>query len=157
DRTIESNSRIENLEEFLTVTKEFEKTAEEDKSLIAFLTDLALIADIDSMDNESNQESTEKVTLMTLHSAKGLVSTVAFIIGREENVLPHCRSMVDNDEMEQERPLAYVGITRAEEQLYLTHAQMRTLYGRTNSNQKSRFIKESPVDLLEVVEEESAS
>src|SRR5699024_498576 len=127
DRTIESNSRIENLEEFLTVTKEFEKTAEEDKSLIAFLTDLALIADID-------QESTEKVTLMTLHSAKGLEFPVVFLIGMEENIFPHSRSMVDNDEMEEERRLAYVGITRAEEQLYLTHAQMRTLYGKTNFN-----------------------
>ena len=157
DRTIESNSRIENLEEFLTVTKEFEKTAEEDKSLIAFLTDLALIADIDSMDNESDEESTEKVTLMTLHSAKGLEFPVVFLIGMEENIFPHSRSMVDNDEMEEERRLAYVGITRAEEQLYLTHAQMRTLYGRTNFNQMSRFIKEIPIDLIEVVEEESAS
>src|SRR5690625_5639189 len=96
DRTIESNSRIENLEEFLTVTKEFEKTAEEDKSLIAFLTDLALIADIDSMDNESDEESTEKVTLMTLHSAKGLEFPGVFLIGMEENSFPHIRSMGDS-------------------------------------------------------------
>src|SRR5699024_5775494 len=143
-----------NLEEFQTVTKEFEKNAEEDKSLIAFLTDLALIADIDSMDDD-DIDNNEKVTLMTLHSAKGLEFPVVFLIGMEENVFPHSRSMIDNDEMEEERRLAYVGITRAEKELYLTHAQMRTLYGRTNMNPISRFIKEIPVDLIEPVERDS--
>src|SRR5699024_10901202 len=151
DNTIESDSRIENLEEFLTVTKDFEKTAGEDKSLVAFLTDLALIADIDSMEDET-LENNEKVTLMTLHSAKGLEFPVVFLIGLEENVFPHSRSMMDNDEMEEERRLAYVGITRAEKELYLTHAQMRTLYGKTNMNRISRFIKEIPEELIEAVE-----
>src|SRR5699024_10691348 len=118
DNTIESDSRIENLEEFLTVTKDFEKTAGEDKSLVAFLTDLALIADIDSMEDDT-LENNEKVTLMTLHSVKGLEFPVVFLIGLEENVFPHSRSMMDNDEMEEERRLAYVGITRAEKELYL--------------------------------------
>ena len=154
ENSIEANSRIENLEEFQTVTKEFEKNAEEDKSLIAFLTDLALIADIDSMDDDV-LDNNEKVTLMTLHSAKGLEFPVVFLIGMEENVFPHSRSMIDNDEMEEERRLAYVGITRAEKELYLTHAQMRTLYGRTNMNPISRFIKEIPVDLIEPVERDS--
>ena len=154
ENSIEANSRIENLEEFQTVTKEFEKNAEEDKSLIAFLTDLALIADIDSMDND-DLDNNEKVTLMTLHSAKGLEFPVVFLIGMEENVFPHSRSMIDDDEMEEERRLAYVGITRAEKELYLTHAQMRTLYGRTNMNPISRFIKEIPVDLIEPVERDS--
>jgi len=154
ENSIEANSRIENLEEFQTVTKEFEKNAEEDKSLIAFLTDLALIADIDSMDDD-DIDNNEKVTLMTLHSAKGLEFPVVFLIGMEENVFPHSRSMIDNDEMEEERRLAYVGITRAEKELYLTHAQMRTLYGRTNMNPISRFIKEIPVDLIEPVERDS--
>lgn len=156
DNTIESDSRIENLEEFLTVTKDFEKTAGEDKSLVAFLTDLALIADIDSMEDDT-LENNEKVTLMTLHSAKGLEFPVVFLIGLEENVFPHSRSMMDNDEMEEERRLAYVGITRAEKELYLTHAQMRTLYGKTNMNRISRFIKEIPEELIEAVEEESIS
>src|SRR5699024_8764738 len=98
ENSIEANSRIENLEEFQTVTKEFEKNAEEDKSLIAFLTDLALIADIDSMDDD-DIDNNEKVTLMTLHSAKGLEFPVVFLIGMEENVFPHSRSMIDNDEM----------------------------------------------------------
>ena len=157
ENTIESLSRLENLEEFQTVTKDFEKTAEEDKSLIAFLTDLALVADIDSMDNEENPDENEKVLLMTLHSAKGLEFPVVFLIGMEENVFPHSRSLNDKDEMEEERRLAYVGITRAEEELYLTHAQMRTLYGRTNLNPVSRFIKEIPKELIEPVENETGS
>lgn len=157
ENTIEASSRIENLEEFITVTKEFEKNAEEDKSLIAFLTDLALVADIDSMDDEEDPDNNEKVTLMTLHSAKGLEFPVVFLIGMEENVFPHSRSMIDNDEMEEERRLAYVGITRAEKELYLTHAQMRTLYGRTNMNAMSRFIKEIPEELIESVEDETGS
>lgn len=157
ENTIESSSRIENLEEFQTVTKEFEKTADEDKSLIAFLTDLALVADIDSMDNDDDPDNNEKVTLMTLHSAKGLEFPVVFLIGMEENIFPHSRSLMDNDEMEEERRLAYVGITRAERELYLTHAKMRTLYGRTNMNAMSRFIKEIPEELIEAVEVESGS
>src|SRR5699024_12688761 len=99
--------------------------------------DLECIGDIDSIDNERDEESTDKVTFMTFHSAIGLEFPVVFLIGMEENIFPHSRSMVDNDEMEEERRLAYVGITRAEEQLYLTHAQMRTLHGRTNFNQMS--------------------
>ncbi|MFP3360760.1 3'-5' exonuclease, partial [Planococcus sp. SIMBA_143] len=86
--------------------------------------------------------------LMTLHAAKGLEFPIVFLIGMEENVFPHSRSMFDNDEMEEERRLAYVGITRAEQQLYLTHAKMRTLYGRTNMNPISRFIGEIPEELI---------
>lgn len=155
EQTLESQSRLENLEEFKTVTKEFEKSAEEDKSLVAFLTDLALIADIDKMDEE--EETERKVTLMTLHAAKGLEFPVVFLIGMEENVFPHSRSMFDEDEMEEERRLAYVGITRAEKVLYLTSAKMRTLYGRTNMNPISRFIQEIPEDLLEGMEQAKQS
>src|SRR5690625_5002348 len=150
EQTLESQSRLENLEEFKTVTKEFEKSAEEDKSLVAFLTDLALIADIDKIDEE---ETERKITLMTLHAAKGLEFPVVFLIGMEENVFPHSRSMFDEDEMEEERRLAYVGITRAEKILYLTHAAMRTLYGRTNHNPVSRFIHEIPEELVEGMEQ----
>ncbi|MFD2045204.1 DNA helicase PcrA [Ornithinibacillus salinisoli] len=151
ERTIEAQSRLENIEEFMTVTQEFEKTSE-DKTLIAFLTDLALIADIDKVDEE-DPDNEEKVTLMTLHAAKGLEFPVVFLIGMEENVFPHSRSLMDEEEMEEERRLAYVGITRAEQQLYLTHAKMRTLYGRTNMNPISRFINEIPEELIEGIEQ----
>ncbi|WP_339237473.1 DNA helicase PcrA [Oceanobacillus sp. FSL W7-1281] len=151
ERSIEAQSRLENLEEFKTVTQEFEKASEEDKTLIAFLTDLALIADIDRVDEE-DPDHFQKITLMTLHAAKGLEFPVVFLIGMEENVFPHSRSMFDEEEMEEERRLAYVGITRAEEELYLTHAQMRTLYGRTNMNPISRFINEIPVELMDGME-----
>jgi DNA helicase II / ATP-dependent DNA helicase PcrA len=150
EKSIESQSRLENLEEFKTVTKNFEQTSE-DKSLIAFLTDLALIADIDSMDEDP--ASDDKVILMTLHGAKGLEFPVVFLIGMEENVFPHSRSQMDETEMEEERRLAYVGITRAEEELYLTRAKMRTLFGRTNMNPVSRFISEIPSELLEGMQE----
>lgn len=154
ENTIESQARLENIAEFMTVTKDFEKTSAEDKSLVAFLTDLALVADIDSMDDDPEAESDEKITLMTLHSAKGLEFPVVFLIGMEEGIFPHSRSMMDDEEMEEERRLAYVGITRAEQELFLTHAQMRTLYGRTNMNPMSRFISEIPATLLEGMEEE---
>ncbi|MFD1850755.1 DNA helicase PcrA [Oceanobacillus bengalensis] len=151
EHTIESQSRLENLEEFMTVTKDFEKNAE-DKTLVAFLTDLALIADIDRVDDEED-DNEAKVTLMTLHAAKGLEFPIVFLIGLEENVFPHSRSMTDENEMEEERRLAYVGITRAEKELYLTHAKMRTLYGRTNMNPISRFINEIPEDLIDGIEQ----
>ncbi|MFD1927750.1 DNA helicase PcrA [Sporosarcina siberiensis] len=147
DPSIESESRLENIEEFLTVTNSFEKGSD-DKSLVAFLTDLALIADIDSLDKDENK-NTEKVVLMTMHAAKGLEYPVVFIIGMEENVFPHSRSMGDDDEMEEERRLAYVGITRAEQRLYLSSARYRTLYGRASYNMPSRFIGEISEDITE--------
>ncbi|MBS8266221.1 DNA helicase PcrA [Mesobacillus boroniphilus] len=147
EKSLESQSRLENIDEFLTVTKSFEESSE-DKSLVAFLTDLALVADIDRLDDDGEQK-TDFVTLMTLHSAKGLEFPVVFLIGMEEGVFPHSRSLMEEDEMEEERRLAYVGITRAEEELFITNAQMRTLFGRTNMNPESRFIKEIPADLVE--------
>lgn len=149
EKSLEAQSRLENLDELLSVTKSFEESSE-DKTLVAFLTDLALVADIDSMDDDS--EKSDAVVLMTLHSAKGLEFPVVFLIGMEEGVFPHSRSLMEEAEMEEERRLAYVGITRAEQTLFLTNAQMRTLFGRTNMNPASRFIKEIPVDLLEGVE-----
>ncbi|MDQ0215566.1 superfamily I DNA/RNA helicase [Oikeobacillus pervagus] len=145
EKTIESQSRLENIEEFLSVTKNFEDSSE-DKSLVAFLTDLALVADIDQLDKDEDPK--DSVVLMTLHSAKGLEFPVVFLIGMEEGVFPHSRSLMDEEEMEEERRLVYVGITRAEEELFLTNAQMRTLYGRTNLNPVSRFIGEIPNDLI---------
>lgn len=147
ENSIEAQSRLENIDEFLSVTKAFE-TNNEDKSLVGFLTDLALVADIDQLD-EKKEESQDAVTLMTLHSAKGLEFPVVFLLGLEEGVFPHSRSLMDEEEMEEERRLAYVGITRAEQELFLTNAQMRTLYGRTNMNPVSRFINEIPEGLLE--------
>jgi DNA helicase-2/ATP-dependent DNA helicase PcrA len=146
ERSIEAQARLENLDEFLSVTQNFE-TQSEDKSLVAFLTDLALVADIDRVDEEPGNQ--EEVILMTMHSAKGLEFPVVFILGLEEGIFPHLRSLMDDDEMEEERRLAYVGITRAEQELYLTNAQMRTLFGRTNMNPESRFIAEIPEDLIQ--------
>ncbi|MCT2536812.1 DNA helicase PcrA [Aquibacillus koreensis] len=151
ERSIESESRLENLEEFKTVTQHFEKNSEEDKTLVAFLTDLALIADIDRVDEDPFAD--EKVTLMTLHAAKGLEFPVVFLIGLEENVFPHSRSIMDEEEMQEERRLAYVGITRAEKLLHITHAKMRMLFGRTNMNPVSRFISEIPEELFEGLEQ----
>lgn len=150
ENTIESKSRLENIDEFLSVTLDFEKRSEE-KSLVSFLTDLALIADIDTMDKEDDGSSKDAIILMTMHSAKGLEFPVVFIIGMEEGVFPHSRAFMDNEELEEERRLAYVGITRAEEQLYLTCARMRTLFGKTTANAPSRFFKEIPGELVESV------
>ncbi|EMA6343764.1 DNA helicase PcrA [Bacillus cytotoxicus] len=150
ERTLESEGRLENLDEFLSVTQTFESQSE-DKSLVAFLTDLALVADIDRVDEDPT--AGEEVILMTMHSAKGLEFPVVFIIGLEEGVFPHTRSLMEEDEMQEERRLAYVGITRAEEELYLSNAQMRTLFGRTNMNAASRFISEIPTELIEPLNE----
>ncbi|MCD7034403.1 DNA helicase PcrA [Metabacillus sp. GX 13764] len=154
EKTIESQSRLENIDEFLSVTQNFEKQSEDDKSLVAFLTDLALVADIDQLDKDDTGVQ-EAVVLMTLHSAKGLEFPVVFLIGLEEGVFPHSRSLMEEGEMEEERRLAYVGITRAEQELYITNAQMRTLYGRTSMNPESRFIGEIPETLLENLNDKS--
>lgn len=147
ENTLESRARLENIDEFLSVTMEFEKN-NDDKSLVSFLTDLALIADIDSM-NDDEEDRSDAVVLMTMHSAKGLEFPTVFIIGMEEGVFPHSRAFQDNDELEEERRLAYVGITRAEKQLFLSCARMRTLFGRTTANAPSRFLEEIPEELKE--------
>lgn len=147
--TLESQARIENIEEFLSVTKNFDDSAkaETDENgldkLGRFLNDLALIADTD----DSTTEVAE-VTLMTLHAAKGLEFPVVFLIGMEEGVFPLSRALDEQSELEEERRLAYVGITRAEEILFLTNASTRTLYGKTNYNQPTRFLREISDDLL---------
>ena len=146
DRTIEAQTRLENINEFKSVTQHFEKNSE-DQTLIAFLTDLALISDIDSMDDDPFADN--RVTMMTLHAAKGLEFPVVFLVGMEEGIFPHSRSIDDKEEIAEERRLAYVGITRAEQELHLTHAQYRTLFGKPHNNMMSRFIKEIPAELLE--------
>ncbi|HWL25136.1 MAG TPA: DNA helicase PcrA [Ureibacillus sp.] len=148
EKTIEAESRLENIEEFLSVTKAFEERSD-DKTLIAFLTDLALVADIDALDKDDTSKGS--IILMTMHSAKGLEFPVVFIIGMEENIFPHSRSLEDAAEMEEERRLAYVGITRAEQRLYLTCAQSRTLYGRSSFNPPSRFLREISDDIIEQI------
>ena len=148
--TLESQARIENIEEFLSVTKNFDENPDNpaDESgldkLSRFLNDLALIADTDDGDTESSE-----VTLMTLHAAKGLEFPVVFLVGMEENVFPLSRASEDEDELEEERRLAYVGITRAEKILYLTNANSRMLYGKTNYNHPTRFLREISSDLLD--------
>ena len=146
---LESQARIENIEEFLSVTKNFDdQEGEADETgidrLARFLNDLALIADTDDGDQESAE-----VTLMTLHAAKGLEFPVVFLIGMEENVFPLTRAAEDPDELEEERRLAYVGITRAEKRLFLTNANSRLLYGKTNYNKPTRFIREISDELLD--------
>ena len=150
-QTLESQARIENIEEFMSVTKNFDETntdGTEDETGIdrlgRFLNDLALIADTDDGDVEAAE-----VTLMTLHAAKGLEFPVVFLIGMEEGVFPLSRASEEPDELEEERRLAYVGITRAEEILFLTNANTRTLFGKTNYNRPSRFLREISDDLLQ--------
>ena len=145
----DSQARLENLEEFLSVTKEFDvKYNSEDPESVDPMTDFlgstALMSDLDDF-----EEGDGAVTLMTLHAAKGLEFPVVFLIGMEEGIFPLSRSLMDEDLLEEERRLAYVGITRAMKNLFLTNAFSRLLYGRTQVNEASRFINEIPPELLE--------
>ncbi len=139
--TKEAENRIENLEEFLTVTMEFDEEAEND--LGRFLENISLASDVDEL-----EEPEEQVTLMTLHSAKGLEFPVVFLVGMEEGIFPGNKSIDDPNGIEEERRLCYVGITRAKQFLYMTCAKSRTLFGSTSYNAISRFLKEVPEDML---------
>ncbi|MEY2467521.1 MAG: ATP-dependent helicase UvrD/PcrA [Actinomycetota bacterium] len=140
ENTIESAGRIENVTELVGSAEQYE-------TLDAFLEAVALVSDADEIDPDESQ-----VLLMTLHTAKGLEFPIVFLAGLEEGVFPHTRSIGEPDELEEERRLAYVGITRAQKQLYLTNAFTRTLFGQTQYNPPSRFLKELPERLLEVIE-----
>lgn len=140
--TVESRTRIENLKEFLGMVQEAVKEDSEIK-LENLLENISLVADIDGFD-----EAQETVTLMTLHSAKGLEFKVVFLIGMEDGLFPGIRSMNTEEEMEEERRLCYVGITRAKEKLFMTFAETRTLFGTTKYNMKSRFLKEISKELI---------
>ncbi|MFP5298736.1 MAG: ATP-dependent helicase [Actinomycetota bacterium] len=142
DRTFESLSRQENLKEFAGVAKEYEEGTDE-PSLVDFLERIALVTDTDEQEGDE-----VGVTLMTLHNAKGLEYPVVFIVGVEEGVFPHIRSIGDSEQMEEERRLCYVGITRAMERLYLINAWTRSLWGNTNYNPPSRFLAEIPESLI---------
>ncbi len=143
ENTIEAENRIENLDEFLTVAIEFEDESADNK-LSDFLEGITLSSDIDNM-----EETEETVTLMTLHSAKGLEFPVVFLVGMEEGIFPGYKSIGEPKELEEERRLCYVGITRAKEHLFLTCSKQRTIFGSTSCNQVSRFLREIPSDLLD--------
>lgn len=143
ESTIEAESRLQNLDEFLTVAIEFEDESV-DNSLANFLEGITLTTDLDNTDT-----SEDSVTLMTLHSAKGLEFPVVFLVGMEEGIFPGYKSIGEPQELEEERRLFYVGITRAKEHLHLTCAKRRTIFGSTSYNPVSRFVKEIPSDVLE--------
>ena len=143
ENSVEAETRIENLEEFLTVAIEFEEESA-DNTLAEFLENITLSSDIDNL-----EEQEDSVTLMTLHSAKGLEFPVVFLVGMEEGIFPGYKSIGEPKELEEERRLFYVGITRAKQYLYLTCAKHRTIFGSTSYNQVSRFVKEIPEELLE--------
>jgi DNA helicase-2/ATP-dependent DNA helicase PcrA len=148
ERTVEAEGRIENLKELVGVAAEFE-ARNEGGGLPDFLEQIALVTEQDEYDEDASA-----VTLMTLHNAKGLEFPVVFIVGMEDGVFPHYRSMGDAGELEEERRLAYVGITRARERLYLCHAWSRSLFGSTSYNPPSRFLSEIPGELLRSLEPE---
>lgn len=149
-RSLESETRLENIQEFLSVTQKFDESYDADESdsgdrIVDFLAELALVSDQDDVDEEPAQ-----VTLMTLHAAKGLEFPVVFLIGMEDGIFPLSRAMEDHDQLEEERRLAYVGITRAKQRLFITNAFSRMLYGRPQRNPQSRFIEEIEPDLLQM-------
>lgn len=140
--TLESDIRLENLEEFKTITKNFE----EEKGIVSleeFLGELSLVSDVEEYKN-----NTDVVTLMTVHSAKGLEFDNVFMIGMEEGIFPHNNSLDDYNQLEEERRLCYVAITRAKKRLWIINAKRRTIYGMDNANPVSRFIKEIDEDLI---------
>jgi DNA helicase-2/ATP-dependent DNA helicase PcrA len=156
ERTVEALGRVENLRELISVAEEYEEISagsmvgDEEwddltgtRRLELFLETVTLVSDVDDL-----EEAKESVTLMTLHNAKGLEFPVVFLVGLEDGVFPHVRSLGDPDQMEEERRLAYVGMTRAEDRLYLVNAWHRTLWGGTNYNPPSRFLREVPANLV---------
>ena len=146
-KTIEAQNRVENIEELINAVIEYEQNTSE-PTLSDYLENVALTADIDAMETDT----TDMVTLMTLHSAKGLEFPFVFVVGMEEGYLPHQRSLDTQAELEEERRLCYVGITRAMEQLYLTHAESRRTFRETEYRVQSRFISEIPEHLIKHVD-----
>lgn len=145
ENTIEAQTRIENLQELVNVANEFEPI-EADNVFGEFLSQVALVSDLDEVNKE--EDETGSVTLMTLHSAKGLEFETVFLIGLEEGLFPHSRSLNSNSEMEEERRLMYVGVTRAQSKLFLTSAKRRQIWGQYQYFNPSRFLSEIPVKFL---------
>src|SRR5512143_1143 len=149
EKSVESRIRLENLNELLTATEDFQEQ-NRDASPAAFLDQVALITDAEQQSSaEGRRGGSDSVTLMTLHNAKGLEFSVVFMAGMEEGLFPHSRSAESEEELEEERRLCYVGITRAKERLILTHAAERRLYGYPQANLVSRFVQEIPSEALE--------
>ena len=148
EHTVQAQGRIDNLQELISVAKEF-AASEEENSLENFLGHVALVADIDDAHIDG-----DALTLMTLHSSKGLEFPIVFLAGLEEGMFPHQRTLMDEEEIEEERRLCYVGITRAEKHLFLTGARMRMVFGHTVMYPPSRFLKEIPRALLTVKKKE---
>ncbi|HWI53705.1 MAG TPA: 3'-5' exonuclease, partial [Symbiobacteriaceae bacterium] len=150
DDSIEAASRVENVQELISMAQEFEmptgEEAEGQSQLDAFLATAALISDADEVG-----DGQDKVTMMTLHSAKGLEFPIVFLVGLEEGVFPHNRSLTDENQMEEERRLCYVGMTRARRRLYLSSAMSRSLWGQASYNMPSRFLQEVPEELVDMV------
>jgi DNA helicase-2/ATP-dependent DNA helicase PcrA len=148
ERTVDAQGRIENLQELSGVAAEL-IARESEADLEQFLEQVSLVGEQDEYDEDASN-----VTLMTLHIAKGLEFPVVFMVGMEDGIFPHYRSMTDTAALEEERRLAYVGITRAQKRLYLTNAWSRTLFGQTQYNPPSRFLQEMPEHLFEIREGE---
>ena len=143
EKTLESEVRLENLEEFKSITKSFEEK-EGLVSLEDFLLEISLISDVEEYKDDPN-----RISLMTVHSVKGLEFDHVFVVGMEEGIFPHMNSLMENSELEEERRLCYVAITRAKDDLHLVNARRRTLYGKEQINPVSRFIGEINSDLIE--------
>ncbi|HSK96196.1 MAG TPA: UvrD-helicase domain-containing protein [Euzebyales bacterium] len=145
-RTVEAQGRIENISELRGVAADF-VSLQPDATLAEFLERIALVTEADALDDGAQRS---RLVLMTMHNAKGLEYRVVFVIGMEDSVFPHHRALSDPDELEEERRLCYVAFTRARERLYVTSAWSRTLFGATNANPPSRFLREVPESLIEV-------
>jgi len=151
DKSVEARIRLENLNELVTATEDFQEQ-NHDTSLAAFLDQVALITDLEQQTAAGGKiRNTDSITLMTLHNAKGLEFSVVFLAGMEEGLFPHSRSAESEEELEEERRLCYVGITRAKERLIMTHAAERRLYGYPQANLVSRFVKEIPPEIMEMI------
>jgi DNA helicase-2/ATP-dependent DNA helicase PcrA len=151
DGTDEGEERWQNVLELISVASKYDKL-EPEISLATFLEEVSLISQVDNL----NEKKEEGVILMTLHNAKGLEFPYVFIIGLEEGIFPHAQSQWTQDELEEERRLMYVGITRAKEKLHLLYARSRLLYGNYQNNMPSRFLSEIPAQYLQSSKEQAA-